>query len=261
MVRAKKSFGQHFLHDANVIDKILLAAQPEDFLWVVEVGPGTGALTRQIVARRGDKGLVLVEADADLLVDLTESFPGAEIVQGDAAKVDYDALSIQAPWLFVSNLPYNAATAILMRVLSSARPPARLVVMVQKEVGERMLGLPGAMSVLTVAVQTYAGVEKLCLVKPGSFSPPPAVDSMVLILTPHVEAQSALEPEKIIALAKAGFANRRKYLSGNLAKAGMARAEDVRTWLQEQNFSPLARAEELTVADWIALAERVARSA
>ncbi|MBI1908348.1 ribosomal RNA small subunit methyltransferase A [Candidatus Uhrbacteria bacterium] len=261
---AKKSFGQHFLHDVHVIDKILAAARPEDFSCVVEVGPGRGALTERIVTSSqrpvvSRKKLVLIEADRDLIPDLRERFPDAEIIQADAANVDYAPLVGDAPWLFVSNLPYNAASAIVMRVLAAERPPARMVVMVQKEVGERMLALSHAMSVLSVAVGVYADVERVCVVKPGAFTPPPAVDSMALKLTPIPYAPSTVPPEQVIAVAKAGFANRRKFLAKNIAAAGIAPADAVVAWLTTHGFSDKARAEELTVADWIALADTIAK--
>lgn len=279
MVAPKKSFGQHFLHDHAVIEKIMAAAEPEQFACVVEVGPGTGALTSAIVTsskwqEESGRQLVLIEADKELVSPLRERYPFAHIILADAASVDYGvilssrhaplatchlSLVTTTPWLLVGNLPYNAASAIIMQALQSTVPPARLVVMVQKEVGERMLALPGAIGVLSVAIGMYAAVEKVCIVKPGAFNPPPKVDSMVLRLTPHNTPHGA--PERVIALAKAGFASRRKFLSSNLAKAKLADALVVGQWLAAQGFSPKARAEELTVAHWAGLAGYINASA
>lgn len=246
MVFAKKSFGQHFLHDQQVIAKIIAAAEPERFSHVVEVGPGTGALTEHLAPHA--MRLTLIEADRDLIAPLAERFPKAEIIQADAAKMDWTA--IDGEWVMVANLPYNAANAILMGALSSPNPPARMVVMVQKEVGERLLGQ--APSVLTVAVGMYAEVEKVCIVKPGAFNPPPKVDSMVLRLSPfrRGSGRGSSDPESVIKLAKIGFANRRKYLAKNLANAGIP---NVAAWLERRGYSPKARAEELTLKDWIDL--------
>lgn len=261
MVVPKKSFGQHFLHDQAVIAKIIDAAEPEKFPLVVEVGPGTGALTSKIIDRRdGPLGrLVLIEADRELIPQLEEKYPAAKIIKADAAQADYDKLTSAEPWLLIGNLPYNAASAIVMNALEAPHPPARLVVMVQKEVGERMLAVPGAMSVLSVAVGVYATVEKICLVKPGAFNPPPKVDSMVLRITtsPGYGGDGGGRARSVIRLAKAGFASRRKFLASNLAKAKLADAATVTAWLEEHGFSPKARAEELTVGDWLALATLV----
>lgn len=240
---AKKSFGQHFLRDANVVARILDAAEPERFARVVEVGPGRGALTEQLAPRA--RHLRLIEADRDLIAPLAERFPAAEIVRADAAKVDWGMQD--GDWVLVANLPYNAANAIMMHALTAPHPPARMVIMVQREVGERLLGHEP--SVLAVAVGMYARVEKVCIVKPGAFSPPPKVDSMVLRLTPI--AQPHPDPESVIRLAKVGFANRRKYLARNLAAAGVP---DVAAWLERRGYSPKARAEELALDDWIDLA-------
>ncbi|MFA5945676.1 MAG: rRNA adenine dimethyltransferase family protein [Patescibacteria group bacterium] len=269
---AKKSYGQHFLRDQSVLEKIVAAAeiQPEDV--VVEIGPGTGALTEHLrlplsplfqpphlgLSPSGERNshLILIEADADLIPALEHKFPEAKIIQADAAQVDYgEAVGVGTkPWILVGNLPYNAGNAILMHALQAKYPPKRLVVMLQKEVGERMLGKPGSMSVLSVAVQLYAHVDKVCAVPPGAFNPPPKVDSMVLTLVPF---SSTIDREAVIAVAKAGFANRRKQLHKNLAESGISTSEKVKDVLKSFGLSELARAEELTVEQWIELKERL----
>lgn len=258
-MHAKKSYGQHFLKDQSVIDKIIAAAEigPGDL--VVEVGPGTGALTKSLAPISSK--LVLIESDADLIPGLKAYFTDATVIKADAAQINFDELVPgDREWIFVSNLPYNAGNAILMNVLTSKHPPKRLVIMLQKEVGDRILWLdPG---VLSVAVQLYAQVEKVCTVPPGAFSPPPKVDSVVLRLTPRYQSpppnlllrkEEELRFERVIAVAKAGFANRRKQLHKNLSEAGLFSSEEVKNKLVELGHSPLARAEELSVKDWIEL--------
>lgn len=251
MSHAKKSFGQHFLRDHSVIEKILARADIQSGDVVVEAGPGQGALTLGL-AEKTDT-LVLIEADRDLLPELKEQFPKAEMISGDAALVDYDALLHgRKPWIFVSNLPYNAGNAILMQVVRSKNTPKNIVIMVQKEVGERMLGLtPG---ILSVAVSLYAHVERVCTVKPGAFVPPPKVDSVVLKMTPLA---SVVDREGVIALAKDGFMNRRKQLHRNLEDVGRISSEKTKEILKNLGYSPLARAEELKTADWIRFFEIV----
>lgn len=251
-MRAKKSFGQHFLRDQSVIDKIIAAAAPETDEVVVEIGPGTGALTSRL-AEIAPRELVLIEADHDLLPALHENFPQATVLSADAAEVDYSSIVGKRPWVAVGNLPYNVGNAIVMKILTSPRPPRKLVVMVQKEVGDRMMAKPGDMGVLSVATQLYADVKRICLVKPGAFVPPPKVDSVVLELTPKPSNQ---DREAIIALAKIGFANRRKQLQRNLVDASRASSEQIKDWFSETGISPAARAQELSLSQWTALAQK-----
>ena len=249
MTLAKKSFGQHFLRDQGVLEKIVRAADIQSHETVVEVGPGTGALTEwlsKVPARK----LVLVEADRDLVPHLQTRFPAAEIIVGDAAQVDY-ASHISDDWVLIGNLPYNAANAIVRQALTSAHPPTRLVVMVQKEVGEKMLAQPGDMSLLSVATQMYAHVDRVCSVKPGAFVPPPTVDSLVLKLS----LKSAVDDqaENIISLAKVAFAHRRKQLHRTLADAGVASSDEVKNWLRERGLAEAIRPQDLSVDDWVTL--------
>lgn len=250
MIFAKKSFGQHFLKDQSVIEKIVAAAEIEESDLVVEIGPGTGALTSFLPKEH----LHLIEADKDLIPELEKQYPEAKIIHADAANADYEAVVGKKPWVLVGNLPYNAGNAIIMYALQSKNPPKRLIVMLQKEVGERMLGVKGAESVLTVAIQLYAHVERVCTVKPGAFVPPPKVDSIVLKLTPY---ESDLDREKIITVAKVGFGNRRKQLHKNLSEAKMLSSEEAKAILKSLGLSELARAEELSLDQWIELANKV----
>lgn len=232
-----------------MIDKIIAAADIRAGDLVVEAGPGTGALTNQLALVAPE--VFLIEADHDLIDGLKRSFPKATIIHADAATFDYEAHGIKGEWIFVSNLPYNAGNAIIMNVLEAEHPPKRLVVMVQHEVGERMLGRdPG---LLTVAIALYADVEKVCKVPPGAFFPPPKVDSVVLKITPRRKPQAG-NPERVLEIAKAGFANRRKQLHKNLADSGLFSSDEVKAKLTELGHSPLARAEELRLEDWLAFA-------
>lgn len=192
----------------------------------------------------------LIEADRDLVPSLRDRFPQAEIIQADAATVDYDAITQEKPWVFVSNLPYNAGNAILEKIFTSKNPPRQLVVMVQKEVGERMMAKAGEMSVLSVATQLYCDVERICIVKPGAFIPPPKVDSMVLRLTTKAGGG---EREEIIALAKIGFAHRRKQLRQTLAQASAADLSAIDAAIESIGRSKTVRPQELSTQDWVKL--------
>jgi 16S rRNA (adenine1518-N6/adenine1519-N6)-dimethyltransferase len=250
----KKSFGQHFLKDTTVVDQIIAAADIQSNELVIEVGPGAGALTGQLEGR-GSK-LVLIESDRDLLPGLASKFSGSTRIQADAAEVDYDAIVHDRSWVFVSNLPYNAGNAILETVLRSKNLPNRLVIMVQKEVGERMMAKPGDMSVLSVATQLYCTIESICTVGPEAFSPPPKVDSTVLRLSPKSSPHSCGDRgglEAIIALAKIGFSHRRKQLRQTLAQGIGASLEVIDAALAKIGVEKSVRPQELSIAQWTEL--------
>lgn len=258
----KKSFGQHFLKDSTVIDQIIAAANIHPTERVVEVGPGAGALTERLAEiaslyQGGDGGgLTLIESDRDLIPKLSSKFPAATLIQADAAEVDYDAIVHDRSWVFVSNLPYNAGNAILEAVLQSKNLPRRLVIMVQKEVGERMMAKSGEMSVLSIATQLYCDIESICVVGPEAFSPPPKVDSIVLRLTPHINLHAkryTLEPT--ISLAKIGFGHRRKQLRQTLAQAGVANLAVIDAALAKIGAVKAVRPQELSVEQWVELRE------
>ncbi len=255
----KKSYGQHFLHDRNIIAKIVASVCPNADEMIVEVGPGAGALTAglaDIVETSPAGRLLLIESDRDLLPSLHDRFPSASIVQADAAQTDYDEITQGRPWIFVSNLPYNAGNAILEKVFTSKNSPRELVVMVQKEVGERMMAKPGDMSVLSVATQLYANVERLFVVKPGAFIPPPKVDSMMLRLTTKLGA----DRESVIALAKIAFAHRRKQLRQTLAQSKVADLAAIDSALEFLGYPKTVRPQEISTEHWVKLFDALSKT-
>ncbi len=248
----KKSYGQHFLRDQDVISLIIESAniQPDEL--IVEVGPGGGALTYHLALLPNP--LILIEADRELIPGLQRKFPKATVVMGDAAQVNYDEITASKPWVFVSNLPYNAGNAILEQVFQASHSPRQLIVMVQKEVGERMMALPGEMSVLSIATQLYADVEWICDVDPAAFVPAPRVDSVVLKMVP-IERNPNAEP--IIALAKIGFAHRRKQLQRMLNDADIASEEKIDNAFKIIGLSKTVRPQELSLEQWVKLYEQL----
>src|SRR3989338_8197695 len=246
-VRPKKSFGQHFLKSGKVVRAIIEAAEIVQGETVVEVGPGTGVLTRALV-ETGAR-VIAIEADRDLIPSLEADFGDTiKLVCADALHFDYSLLP--TAYSLTSNLPYNVGTEILKRFLTAKHPPSRCVVMVQKEVGERMLAAPGKMSLLSVAVQLYTDPKRVTNVSSGSFSPPPKVESAVVRLDWNPKTQY---PEAVIALAKTGFRARRKQLHRNLADAGVKTSEETKAWLLSRGLPETARAQELSLKDWIDL--------
>ncbi|MDA1280407.1 MAG: 16S rRNA (adenine(1518)-N(6)/adenine(1519)-N(6))-dimethyltransferase RsmA, partial [Chloroflexi bacterium] len=179
--------GQHFLHDLSVVNAIISAAELDHSDTVVEVGPGRGALTEQLVEKSGR--ILLLEYDADLadrIATKYQSNPNVRVNNIDAREFgsDLDVWLSSGEYKVVGNLPYYAANPIIRNFLESTRKPTTLVVMVQREVARDMAAKPGEMSLLSVAVQVYAGVEHIIDVPPECFDPPPKVHSSVLRLTP-----------------------------------------------------------------------------
>jgi 16S rRNA (adenine1518-N6/adenine1519-N6)-dimethyltransferase len=214
--RAKRSLGQHFLVDENLQKKIVaaLGAGAEDE--VLEIGPGRGALTRHLASRV--RRLVLVELDDELARGLAEVYAGrADVIVVHADVLDLDLGSLtDAPGslLVVGNIPYNITTPIVFKLLERPRP-LRIVVMVQEEVADRMVAVPGgkAYGALSVGVRTVARVERLFRVGRSAFRPVPRVDSTVVRITPLVPAPLAPHEERRLrALVRAAFQWRRKQL-------------------------------------------------
>ncbi|HEX6937999.1 MAG TPA: 16S rRNA (adenine(1518)-N(6)/adenine(1519)-N(6))-dimethyltransferase RsmA [Longimicrobiales bacterium] len=224
MARAKKSLGQNFLVDPNIQRKIVdaLEAGPGDE--VLEIGPGTGALTRHLAG--AVRRLVAIELDDALVATLRREFagvPGVEIVHANALEQDLDALVQDVAGLkVVGNIPYNITTPLIFWLLDRPVRPARIVLMVQKEVADRILAQPGgkAYGALSVGVRAVAGVERLFLVGRGAFRPVPDVDSAVIRITPFHPPPLAQDEERDLrALTRTAFAWRRKQLQKILRTA------------------------------------------
>ncbi len=210
-----RRLGQHFLHNQGVLRRIAEAVAPEPVDTVVEIGPGKGALTARLLERA--RRVVAVELDRELAESLRRRFSGAanlEILQADVLKTD---LARYMPAVIAGNLPYYITSPILERVLQLAPRFPRAVFLVQREVAERLTAEPGrrAYSYLTVATAVFAGVRILCRVSPGSFSPPPKVESAVVILEPR-PAPLVADPPRFLEFVSACFREKRKTLKNNL---------------------------------------------
>lgn len=259
---ARKSLGQHFLLDLNLTGRIARAAPGIDAGSVIEVGPGPGGLTRALLAE-GAAHVIAVEKDSrclEALAELAAAYPGRlEVVEGDALELDLAALGT-APRQIVSNLPYNISTALLVRWLTALagdpRAFAAMTLMFQKEVAERLTAAPrsrdyGRLSVLT---QWLCQARPLFDIPPRAFTPPPKVTSTVVSIIPRAQP---LAPACLATLEKvtaAAFGQRRKMLRQSLKSLG-----DPTTWFEATGIAPTARAEELSVENFCALAACVDR--
>jgi len=212
--RPKKSLGQNFLVDGNLQRKIVEAVRPESGDHVLEIGPGRGALTRHLVGRVAR--LTMVELDRDLASALSEEFGGSEgvrILQGDILEIRLDELTDRVDELkVVGNIPYNITTPILFHLLQRPRP-REILIMIQREVADRILAPAGAseFGALSVGVRTVAEAQKVLSVPASAFRPVPAVDSTVLRIRPHRPEPLTLEEElSLRTLTRAAFQWRRK---------------------------------------------------
>jgi 16S rRNA (adenine1518-N6/adenine1519-N6)-dimethyltransferase len=251
---ARKGLGQNFLLDLNLTGRIARAAGPLDRATVVEIGPGPGGLTRALLAA-GARRVVAIERDRRCLTALSAlaaAHPGRlEIVAGDALELDPSALS-DAPRKIVANLPYNIATPLLLGWLGRVREYESLTLMFQREVAERLTAAPRSKSYgrLSVLVQWLAETQILFDVPARAFTPPPKVTSSVVGIVPRAEP---LAPAAWLALERvtaAAFGQRRKMLRASLKPLGIP----IEPLLARAGVAPTARAEELSVAEFCALA-------
>jgi 16S rRNA (adenine1518-N6/adenine1519-N6)-dimethyltransferase len=253
-IAAKRSLGQNFILDLNVTRRIARAAGPLDTGTVIEVGPGPGGLTRALL-EEGAAHVVAIERDRCCLAALAElaaAFPGRlELVEGDALKVDPAALA-PAPRRIVANLPYNIATALLLRWLDRIGDYQSLTLMFQREVAERLVATPRspAYGRLSVIVQWLTEPKILFDLPPRAFVPSPKVTSSVVSLTPRATSLAPAEKGALERVTAAAFGQRRKMLRSSLKTL----AVPVEPLFASTGISPTARAEELAVADFCALA-------
>jgi len=247
----RKRFGQHFLHDRHVIGQIVAAFSPKPDDQVVEIGPGTGVLTRPLLEKLDH--LYAVELDRDLAARLNTEIAQERFTlhSADALKFDFCRLAPSGRKLrLIGNLPYNISTPLLFHLLDQAGCIQDMLFMLQKEVVDRMCAGPGGKDYgrLSVMIQYRCAVEKLFDVAPGAFTPPPKVDSSVARLVPHATPPVAVnDPEKFARLVQAAFTSRRKVLRNTLK--GWLRAEE----MQALGIDPIRRAETLSLAEFAAL--------
>lgn len=261
-IRPKKALGQNFLTDRNVLARIVEAVQPAPDDCVLEVGPGQGALTT-LLADRVER-LVAVELDRQLAPLLQRQFadrPGVEIVQADILRVplaDLLASRDGRPWKVAANLPYNISSQVLFLFLENMPLLSRLVLMLQKEVGDRLAAGPGtkAYGVLSVLFQLHYDVVREFVVKPGAFFPVPKVDSAVLSFTPLPAPRVAVGDEPFFRLVvRAAFSQRRKTLWNCLRSARLVADDDaLRAAFEQCGIDAGRRGETLDLAEFALLA-------
>ena len=263
----RKQFAQHWLKSEKALDKIVKAANLSGSR-VLEIGPGTGILTRRLLAEA--ESVVAVEIDRDLCQRLAKQLGKVDnflLLQGDILEMDLDNQLVvftkfQNPNKVVANIPYNITGPILQKLLGTISVPAAkpfdsIVLLVQKEVAQRLYAKPGsrAFGALSVRVQYLAECELVCDVPSRDFYPPPKVDSAVVRLRPRQIETTAVNPRYLETLLKLGFGSKRKMLRNNLK--GSVDLDKLVQLLENLQINPQSRAEDLSVAQWVNLSNNL----
>lgn len=248
MTTPKKSLGQHWLYDEQILNQIADSANVTSGDHVLEVGPGKATLTR-ILLERGAK-VKAVEIDATLANELSDKkLPGLEVINSDILSFDYRQM--KPGYKIVANIPYYL-TSNLVRVISeTANPPTMAVILIQKEVAERAAAKPGDMSILSVTAQFYWQVSLGITVPPEAFDPPPKVDSQVLILQKRPQPlYDDVEPKEFFRLVKAGFSQKRKTLLNSFSAGLQLDKQPVRNMCESVGVDPSRRPQTLSLDEW-----------
>ncbi|HLH62881.1 MAG TPA: 16S rRNA (adenine(1518)-N(6)/adenine(1519)-N(6))-dimethyltransferase RsmA [Ktedonobacteraceae bacterium] len=262
-MRPNKSFGQNFLVDRAVLQRIVEAAEIAADDSVLEVGAGTGVLTRELAkqARR----VVAVELERDmleLLAETTRDFPNVELVARNLLYLDPATVFGQEPYKLVANLPYYITAPTFRHFLESDNPPRLIVVMVQFEVAQRIVAEPGDLSVLAISVQFYGKPKIIARVPARAFYPAPKVDSAILRVEVNDgkdgrQALSLQERDTFFRVVQAGFSEKRKQLHNALAHGLHCKDEKVRALLMAAGIDASRRAETLSIEEWLRIAKEV----
>ncbi|MCJ7786810.1 16S rRNA (adenine(1518)-N(6)/adenine(1519)-N(6))-dimethyltransferase RsmA [Patescibacteria group bacterium] len=250
--KPKKYLGQNFLIDKNILRKIIDAADLSAKDIILEIGPGTGVLTLELA--KYAKKVIAVEKDRELCAMLKENlknYKNVEIINANILKIENLKLKIDK---IVANLPYYITSPVIRKFLEADPPaggqPREMILMVQKEVAQRICAKPPNMNLLAVAVQFYAEPKIICYVSKNSFWPKPKVDSSIIKIVPHVGRRTShIKIGMIFNLVKMGFSSKRKMLKNNL------KIEE--STFKKLGLNPKTRAENLSIENWIKLYEEI----
>ncbi len=268
--RARKRFGQHWLHDDHILNSIVSAGELTQGDRVLEIGPGQGVLTQRLLNTPAK--VLAVEIDRDLCVQLSEQFIAYmasgqfRLIESDFLKLNFDQalldFDLARPNKAIANIPYYITAPILEKLLGTITSPnphpfSNIVLLVQKEISDRLCALPGtrANGALTIRAQYLAECEELCPVPPTAFKPAPKVESAVIRLRPRPFPTQAKNPARLAQLVKVGFAQKRKMLRNNLQS--LLDRDALSAILERLSIHPQIRAEGLGVAQWVALSDAV----
>lgn len=254
---AKKSFGQNFILDGNLTDKIVRCAGELGNSEVLEIGPGPGGLTRSIL-RANPKKLTVIDRDLrfiPLLEEIKSYYPQLEIINDDALKIDENKLITKKPFKIISNLPYNIGTPLLFKWLENYQNIALMILMLQKEVVERIVAKPGTKKYgrISVMANFLCETEYLFDVHPSNFVPPPKVTSAIVKIIPREKPFMEVDLKLLARITQAAFGQRRKMIRSSLKSLGI----DVEDLLKKCAIDGSKRAEELSLKEFGLLAQMI----
>jgi len=262
-IRPSKRLGQNFLISKRILDRIIKASNLKKNDVVLEIGPGIGTLTQELAKRV--KKVIAVEKDKKMIKILHETlrnFTNVEITQGDILKLPVTRYSLPVTaYKIIANLPYYIVSPVIRKFLETKNSPKEMILMVQKEVAQRICSKPPKMNLLAISVQFYAKPETLFLVPKESFWPKPKVDGAVIKISRIRTNLPQINTNSFFRIVKAGFSQPRKQIVNSLSK-GLALSlpnglkldkEEVKGWLLKNKIKPIQRAETLSVKDWIRL--------
>lgn len=249
-----RRLGQNFLISRSALKKIIEAAELQTTDTVLEIGSGPGILTVELAKRA--KNVIAIEKDpkmVEMSKETIKEFKNVKIIQGNILRTQGLGFSVRN-YKIVANLPYYIVSPIIRRFLEAKNPPKEMVLMVQKEVAQRIRAKPPKMNLLAVSVQFYAKPEIVSYVKKTCFWPSPKVDSAILKIT-RINADKNTDEHRFFKIVKAGFSQPRKQLFNNFRKSLQLNKKQVETWLLKNNIRPEQRAETLTIKDWVNLTQ------
>lgn len=248
-LKNNKALGQHWLKDPAILEEIANYAELQKDETVLEIGPGLGTLTSRLLKRA--RRVVAVELDRALAENLPKQFPGKDLVVVNEDILKFDLTTLPTGYKVVANIPYYLTSLIIQKLLTNSHQPQLIVLLVQKEVAERLVAIKQKHSLLSISVQVRAEVELGVVVPASLFTPPPKVDSQVVILRPRSQSLIAeLDEERFFRLVRAGFSKKRQKIKTSLA-TGLGLSKDtIIKALLESGINPDCRAENLTISDW-----------
>ena len=248
-----KSLGQNFLIDDNIIKKILDTSNPLKNDYILEIGPGMGALTSELSKKA--KQVIAVEKDEKMCIILRNlNLKNVKIVNKDILKVDFDK-EMPKNYKVIANIPYYLTSRLIRKLLEGENKPSSITLMIQKEVAKRICDTKEKSNILSLSVWFYAKPEIQFLVSKNSFYPKPKIDSAVIKITPYKKKYSKEFNERFFKIIKAGFSHPRKQLINNFSEKFKREKELVKKWLTSNNISPNQRAEEINLKKWTRLAK------
>ncbi|MCA9349891.1 ribosomal RNA small subunit methyltransferase A [Candidatus Saccharibacteria bacterium] len=244
-MRANKDLGQHFLVDQESVQRIVEASEVGSTDQVLEIGAGTGLLTAKLARQAGQ--VIALEIDSRM-IPILENISGIKLFNQDFR--EFDLSSLAQGYKVIANLPYYMTSFVIRRLLEAESQPSELILLIQREVAQRIVAPQGQLSVLAIMVGYYADAEIIFDISPDKFSPPPRVYSSLIKIRPTKKSIQELDYQELMRLVKAGFSQKRKKLKNSLSSGLAQPISRIEQWLAEAGIDGNKRAQELGLEDW-----------